>query len=171
MKYFSTNNTVVTCAPSSALPKTSVCSSPQSQVIIFLSTTLTHAHQKAGQELQESHCPATSIGYPPPSVVSNVRRYPQQVETVKCQMRTKDEPDPERTQRVQPFTWWGSGDALHNKGMQGEAIPRALKCQGAGKHTIPLARTDLEDLFLVITPLRAVVKSYTIKRRSQMPSC
>lgn len=112
MKYFSTNNTVVTCAPSSALPKTSVCSSPQSQVIIFLSTTLTHAHQKAGQELQESHCSATSIGYPPPSVVSNVGRSPHQIETVKSQMRTKDEPDPERTQRVQPFTWWGSGDAL-----------------------------------------------------------
>lgn len=39
----------------------------QSQVMIFLSTTLTHTHHKAGQELPESYCLARSICHPPSS--------------------------------------------------------------------------------------------------------
>lgn len=35
----------------------------------------------------------------------------------------------------------------------------------------PLARADLEDLFLGITLLQAVVKRYTIKSRSQIKNC
>lgn len=39
----------------------------QSQVIIFLSTTLTHTHHKVGQELPESYCLARSITPSPSS--------------------------------------------------------------------------------------------------------
>ena len=65
--------------------------SQQSQVIIFLSTTLTLTHRKVGQELPESYCLPRSTRHPPPPVIPNPARSPQQTETMKCQMRTKDE--------------------------------------------------------------------------------
>lgn len=63
----------------------------QSQVIIFLSTT----HHKVGQELLESYCFAGSICHPTPPVVSSLAGSSQQIETVKCQTRIKDEHHPE----------------------------------------------------------------------------
>lgn len=63
----------------------------QSQVIIFLSIT----HHKVGQELLESYCFAGSICHPTPPAVSSLARSSQQTETVKCQMRIKDEHNPE----------------------------------------------------------------------------